>query len=61
MNDCDLSQSDLYRRTPLHLAAGESQFECVKFLVDKAKVSINVIDKFENSPLDDIILSMKKC
>ncbi len=40
-----MEQGDYDGRTALHLAAAEGHYECVKFLVDVAQVSINPTDR----------------
>jgi glutamate dehydrogenase len=44
-------------RTALHLAAAEGHLEVVKYLVSEVKVPLNPLDRWENSPLADAILS----
>lgn len=44
-------------RTCLHLAAAEGHLEVVKFLVEEAKVSVNPLDRWDNSPLADAVRS----
>jgi len=44
-------------RTALHLASAEGHLEVVKYLVEEVKVPLSPLDRWENSPLADAILS----
>ena len=50
-----MSQKDYDGRTALHLASSEGHSKVVNFLVNIAKVDINPIDRWGNSPLDDAV------
>lgn len=47
--DFDLNQSDYDKRTPLHLAAAEGNYEIVDYLINK-KVNPNPKDRWGNTP-----------
>ncbi|CAI5442421.1 unnamed protein product [Caenorhabditis angaria] len=49
----DLSVSDHDKRTLLHIAATEGYEPMVKFLVNVAKVDVDVKDRWDRTPLDD--------
>ncbi|VDM55550.1 unnamed protein product [Angiostrongylus costaricensis] len=53
MQGVDLSACDYDRRTPLHVASCEGDLTMVKFLVNVAKVDVNVQDRWGRSALDD--------
>ena len=42
----DMSISDFDGRTPLHLAAAEGHFECVKFLLQSCEVPSEPTDRY---------------
>ena len=42
----DMSVSDFDGRTPLHLAAAEGHFECVKFLLQSCEVPAEPTDRY---------------
>ena len=50
--DIDINQCDYDKRTALHLAAGEGHIDVVKYLCT-AGVNVNVLDRWNNRPLDD--------
>ena len=50
----DLNSFDYDKRTALHLACSECQEHVIKYLIKK-KVNINIIDRWNNKPIDDII------
>jgi len=49
----DLTVADYDRRTPLHIASAEGHLNCVKFLVEKARVPCRPVDRWNNTPADD--------
>ncbi|XP_041480802.1 glutaminase kidney isoform, mitochondrial-like isoform X1 [Lytechinus variegatus] len=49
----DMSESDYDSRTALHLAAAEGHLECVEFLLEKCSVSLDVLDRWGHTPIDD--------
>ena len=49
----DLNSVDYDKRTALHLACSECQLEVIEYLINK-KVNINVVDRWNNKPIDDI-------
>ena len=51
--------SDYDKRTPLHLAAAEGNFEIVKHLLNK-KCNPNKHDRWGNTPLHEAKLHLKK-
>ena len=48
----DLNSCDYDKRTALHLACSEGQIEVIKYLINK-NVNKDVIDRWNNTPLDD--------
>ena len=44
-------------RTALHLAAAEGHLEVAKYLVEEAKVPVNPLDRWQNTPLTDAVRS----
>ena len=50
-----LQEPDLNYRFPLHLACSYNRIKAVKYLVEIVQVEINVLDMFNNTPLDDAI------
>lgn len=56
----DLNASDYDRRTALHLASSEAQYNVVEFLLSK-NVNINSKDRWNNTPLDDAIREKNDC
>jgi len=49
----DLNECDYDGRTALHLAAAEGHIECVKFLINVAKVNCHVVDRWGHTPIDE--------
>lgn len=49
----DLNSTDYDKRTALHLACSEGKIEIIKYLLDK-NVKKNVLDRWNNTPLDDL-------
>ena len=50
----DLNSFDYDKRTALHLACSECHEHVINYLIKK-KVNINVIDRWNNKPVDDIL------
>ena len=46
LNDLDMNMCDYDGRTPLHLAAAEGHFDCVKFLMEVCKVNPEPMDRY---------------
>ena len=53
----DFNTSDYDNRTPLHLAVAAGHLYVVKFLVEKAKVDVNPIDRMRATPMDEAMLA----
>ena len=53
----DVNLGDYDRRTALHLAASEGLLAVVEFLIDEAHASVNPVDRWGGTPLDDAIRS----
>lgn len=53
LSGVDLNQADYDGRTALHLCCSEGHLDCVKFLVEHCKVSIDALDRWGNTPMDD--------
>ena len=51
----NLDVSDYDNRTALHLAACNGHLNVVKFLVKDVKMNINVVDRWQGTPLDEAI------
>jgi len=56
----DVNAGDYDKRTAIHLAASEGLTEVVKFLVEEANADVNVVDRWNNTPLDDAMRSHHK-
>lgn len=48
----DINKGDYDKRTALHLAAAEGQYDMVEFLI-KQGADVNILDRWNNSPLHD--------
>ena len=53
----DFNICDYDNRTPLHLAVAANHYDVVRFLVEKAKVDVNPIDRMQTTPLDEAYLA----
>lgn len=53
----DFNICDYDNRTPLHLAVAANHFDVVRFLVEKAKVNVNPVDRMQTTPLDEAMLA----
>mmetsp|Transcript_8783 Transcript_8783/g.23071 ORF Transcript_8783/g.23071 Transcript_8783/m.23071 type:complete len:1096 (-) Transcript_8783:171-3458(-) len=51
----DMSAGDYDKRTAIHLAASEGLLSIVEFLVDEAHASVNPVDRWGGTPLDDAV------
>ena len=49
----NMNMKDYDNRTALHLCAAEGHLDCTRFLVEKCKVSLNVPDRWNQTPLDE--------
>ena len=45
MREVDLGEGDYDGRTALHMAAADGRLECVRFLVNMAKVNQSPVDR----------------
>lgn len=50
---CDLNSCDYDNRTALHLACSEGKIEVIRYLINK-DVKKNILDRWNNTPLDDL-------
>ncbi|KAJ1626859.1 ankyrin repeat-containing domain protein [Pavlovales sp. CCMP2436] len=54
-SNVDVNAGDYDRRTAIHLAASEGLLSIVEFLVDEAHASVNPVDRWGGTPLDDAV------
>ena len=56
----DFNIADYDNRTPLHLAVAANHLDVVKFLIEKAKVNVNPIDRMHTTPMDEALVFADK-